>query len=231
MPFGGWFDEYYERVYRSAIEDAGLVATRADDVFTPGSIIDQIVSGIRSARMLLADLTGRNPNVFYELGLAHAIAKPVILITDAIDDVPFDLRALRVLAYDRNDPGWGSRLRHDITRAIGEVGRAPIETVLPAFVRISSGWEPPEMTAADKAVLELRRDVALLRGEIQRADGLSVGAQRREYDDYEFQVRRYLRAGLGRLDIARRLIARGAPLEWVEREIERQQAQGVDPND
>jgi len=47
--------------------------------------------------VLLADLTGKNPNVFYELGLAHALAKPVILIAETLDDIPFDLRALRVI--------------------------------------------------------------------------------------------------------------------------------------
>ena len=63
------------------------------------------------AKILLADLTGKNANVFYELGLAHAAGKPVILVTGSIDDVPFDLRALRVIEYDKNAPDWGKVLK------------------------------------------------------------------------------------------------------------------------
>ncbi len=48
---------------------------------------------------LVADLTGRNPNVMYEVGIAHTVGKPVIMVTQDIDDVPFDLRALRCVVY------------------------------------------------------------------------------------------------------------------------------------
>ena len=61
--------------------------------------------------MMLADLTGKNANVLYELGLAHAIDKPVVLLSQSMDDVPFDLRALRVITYDVAHPGWGGLLR------------------------------------------------------------------------------------------------------------------------
>jgi hypothetical protein len=54
---------------------------------------------INQAGIIIGDLTTRNPNVFYEVGLAHAIGKKVILITQNMDDVPFDLRALRCIVY------------------------------------------------------------------------------------------------------------------------------------
>lgn len=51
-----------------------------------------------------------NPNVFYELGLAHALNKPVVLVSSNEDDVPFDLRHIRVIIYDQTDPFWGQKL-------------------------------------------------------------------------------------------------------------------------
>src|SRR4051812_43366777 len=96
MPFGGWFDQYWEQIYRPAITDAGLEPQRADDVFRPGTIMRDVWLYTRKADLLLADLTSRNGNVFYELGLAHAIGKPVVLVSESIEDVPFDLRGLRM---------------------------------------------------------------------------------------------------------------------------------------
>jgi hypothetical protein len=84
---------------------------RADaDIFGTGKIIDQIWDGINAAKVLVAELTSRNPNVFYELGLAHALDKPVVLISSNEDDVPFDLKHIRVIYYNVSDPFWGQKL-------------------------------------------------------------------------------------------------------------------------
>jgi hypothetical protein len=79
-------------------------------------------------------LTDKNPNVFYELGLAHAMAKPAILVTASLSDVPFDLRALRVLEYDKNRPNWGDLLMKNIQQSITEVLASPKDAVLPTFL-------------------------------------------------------------------------------------------------
>jgi hypothetical protein len=55
---------------------------------------------------LVAELTGRNPNALYEPGSAHALHKPVVLISSSEADVPFDVRHVRVIYYDVNDPFW-----------------------------------------------------------------------------------------------------------------------------
>lgn len=78
-------------------------------------------------------MTDRNPNVFYELGLAHAISKPVILISKSIDDVPFDLRSIRVLVYDKDHPDWGNKLRLSLTKAIKEVLQNPTSAIPTTF--------------------------------------------------------------------------------------------------
>ncbi len=115
MPFGGWHDAYYSDLYKNAIQNAGFDPVRADGIFTTGTVIEQIWDQIRKAKVLLAELTGKNPNVFYELGLAHSIGKPVILITGSLEDVPFDLRHVRIIIYDIHDPKWGDKLASSIT--------------------------------------------------------------------------------------------------------------------
>ncbi len=94
---------------------------------------DDYVTKLEKAKVVLADLTGKNPNVFYELGLAHASAKPAILVTESLDFVPFDLRALRIIVYDKNNPGWGDKLRGDIEAALGEVLASRTRSILPAY--------------------------------------------------------------------------------------------------
>ncbi|MBA5689398.1 hypothetical protein [Rugamonas apoptosis] len=132
-PFGEPFDTYFSHIIKPALEDCGLFAVRGDSLYRPTTIVDDIWQGIRDADLLVAELTDRNPNVFYELGLAHAISKPVILISKSIEDVPFDLRSIRVLLYDKDHPDWGNKLRAALTKAIQEVMTNPLSAIPTTF--------------------------------------------------------------------------------------------------
>ncbi|MFX0194575.1 MAG: hypothetical protein ACFFCW_00510 [Candidatus Hodarchaeota archaeon] len=94
MPFREPFNLYYETIFKPAITAANLNPTRADDLFRPSAIVSDLWQMIQKAKALLAELTLKNANVFYELGLAHAIGKPVVLIAETEDDIPFDLQQL-----------------------------------------------------------------------------------------------------------------------------------------
>lgn len=131
MPFAAPLGDYYSKIYKPAIEKAGLRAVRADaDIFGTGKIIDQIWAGINSAKVLVAELTTRNPNVFYELGLAHALEKPVVLVSSNEADIPFDLKHIRVIYYDMTDPFWGSKLLDKVAENILSAIEHPEEAVL-----------------------------------------------------------------------------------------------------
>ena len=136
MPFGGDFDEYYLQIYKPAVEAVGLKPLRADDLYTPSTIIGDIWEMINSSKIMIAELSTLNANVMYELGLAHAVAKPVILISDSIDTIPFDLRGLRILTYNKNKPNWSVQLCEDIKKSITDTIDAPLESILPAFLKI-----------------------------------------------------------------------------------------------
>lgn len=120
MPFGGWFDIYYRDIYRKAISNADLNPVRGDDILRPSVIVRDIWEDIKDSKALLADLTNRNPNVYYELGLAHALSKPVVLVANNIEDIPFDLRHLRIITYDTRMPNWHNSLKREITTALKE---------------------------------------------------------------------------------------------------------------
>jgi len=130
MPYRNPLGSYYDKIYKPAIEKAGLKPVRADDdIFGTGKIIDQIWSGINSAKILIAELTTRNPNVFYELGLAHALKKPVVLVSSNEEDVPFDLNHIRVIYYDVNDPFWGQKLIDKVAENILSAIKNPEEAI------------------------------------------------------------------------------------------------------
>lgn len=135
MPFGQWMDAYYREIYVPAIREAGLEAVRADELFSTGSVIEQIWEQISRAKVLLADLTGKNANVFYELGLAHAANKPVVFTTGELEDVPFDLRHLRVAVYDIRDPAWGEKLKATLAVYLKAAKAEPAKSVPQPFRR------------------------------------------------------------------------------------------------
>jgi hypothetical protein len=104
MPFEASFDAVYATLQRTA-EQAGLRCRRADDIWESPLVIQDVVSLIDRSCLVICDCTSRNPNVFYEIGIAHALGREVILITQAEADIPFDLRHLRFVKYLNNDEG------------------------------------------------------------------------------------------------------------------------------
>lgn len=133
MPFGEWNDIYYKEVYIPAIKEAGFEPVRGDEIFSSGSVVEQIWEQIDKAKVLLADLTGKNANVFYELGLAHAARKPVVFTSGVLDDVPFDLRHLRVIIYDLREPSWNLKLKTSITAYLKSAKTDPDRSIPQPF--------------------------------------------------------------------------------------------------
>ena len=100
MPFEDDLKPVYDEFIKPILSESGYEVKRADDIESQQNILRDIVESIYSSDLIVADLTDTNPNVFYELGLAHAFKRQVILITQSVDEVPFDLRSQRLLEYD-----------------------------------------------------------------------------------------------------------------------------------
>jgi hypothetical protein len=131
MSFAEPIGAYYSTIYEPAIRKAKLRPIRADsDIFGTGKIMDQIWQGMHAARVLVAELTGKNANVYYELGVAHALKKPVVLVAASEADVPFDIRQIRVIYYDVTDPFWGQKLIEKVAENILSALQNPEEATL-----------------------------------------------------------------------------------------------------
>ncbi len=107
MPFDAAFAGVYEAIQRAAA-NLGMQCQRADNIWEHHAIIQDIVTLIDRSRIIVCDCTGRNPNVFYEAGIAHALGRDVILITRSEHDIPFDLRHIRYVQYLNNGEGLAS---------------------------------------------------------------------------------------------------------------------------
>lgn len=99
MPLRRETDDLYRNLIKPAVEQQGLTALRADEMAATGSITEQIRVAIQQSRLCVADVSGRNPNVLYEVGIAHTLGKPTVLLTQDLSDVPFDLRDIRHIQY------------------------------------------------------------------------------------------------------------------------------------
>ena len=104
MPFHPRFDPVYATLQRVA-QGTALRCRRADDIWENPAVMQDVVSLIDRSRIVIADCTDRNPNVFYEIGIAHTLGRDVILITQNNADIPFDLRHLRYVHYLNNGEG------------------------------------------------------------------------------------------------------------------------------
>lgn len=104
MPFSPQFNAVHQTLVDSTAT-FGLRLRRADDIWENPSIIQDIVSLIDKSKIIICDCTGKNANVFYEIGIAHTLGREVILITQSEHDIPFDLRHLRYISYLNNGEG------------------------------------------------------------------------------------------------------------------------------
>lgn len=119
MPYTDKLNPIYENIIKPVINDLKLECLRADEISRSKPIIEDIWNNIKKARFIIADLTDRNPNVFYELGLAHALNKEVIMLTQDINDVPFDLKHFRIIVYQDSIAG-ADKLKSDLKNFINE---------------------------------------------------------------------------------------------------------------
>jgi hypothetical protein len=130
MPFDSALMPAYESIKKVAAS-LDIECTRADEIYMAGSVVRMIVDSIKAADIIVADLTGRNPNVFYETALAHSVKEPrqVILIAQTDNDVPFDLRPLRYLRYSVASPDTRQVFETTLARFMEQSITAPSSTL------------------------------------------------------------------------------------------------------
>ncbi len=127
-------DLILEFIVRPAAQELGLWAVRGDELAAPGQITHRVIDHVLHARTAIADLTGRNPNVYYELAVRHMAQLPVALIVAADEQpLPFDIQQMNVIRFDHRDLKSADQCRRSIVRhlsaGLGGVVDSPITAV------------------------------------------------------------------------------------------------------
>jgi hypothetical protein len=99
MPFKTKMEKVYTNHMKKMGEELGLTIRRADEIFSPRPFMEKVWGGICAARLVIADCTEKNPNVFYEIGVAHTVGKKVVLITRSEKDIPADIQHFDYIPY------------------------------------------------------------------------------------------------------------------------------------
>jgi nucleoside 2-deoxyribosyltransferase len=117
MPFNDKLREVYDKAIKPACVKAGFESRRVDELKGTFNINRKIIEHIFSSDAIVADLTGWNPNVFYEMGVAHAIDNKTIMIIQEKENLPFDVSAYRSVLYDHTEAGL-EKLSENITESL-----------------------------------------------------------------------------------------------------------------
>ena len=154
MPFSEEFDDVYTIGIQEAAEKVGIKAERLDSQIFASDMLDQIYTQIDKAEIIIADMTGRNPNVFYEVGYSDAKKKLVILLTSNAEDIPFDLRHRPHIVYNSSLIVLRDELEKRLKWAIEEIGKTKREPLIPTLKILSSEVERTKY--ADEGKLKVR---------------------------------------------------------------------------
>jgi hypothetical protein len=129
-------DQVLQHIITPAAEVRGYEVVRADKISEPGIITSQIIQHLVEDPLVIADLSDRNPNVYYELAVRHAVRKPVVQMIQAGQTIPFDIAATRTIQFDHHDLDSVARCKDEITQQIDSVERDPTQVDTPISVAI-----------------------------------------------------------------------------------------------
>jgi hypothetical protein len=139
MQFSSPFNEIYEEVIKNVCKEFGIEAHRGDETYGPGLIIADVTREIANSKFVIAEITPANPNVYYEIGYAHAINKPTILLAESNGQkLPFDISGFRVLFYENSIAGK-RKFEEGLRRHISAIFEQSIGSVSTDFDGLPAG--------------------------------------------------------------------------------------------
>jgi len=160
-------DQVLRHIIRPAVEECGYKAVRADEISHPGQITTQIIQELQSADLVVADLSGHNPNVFYELAIRHATRKPVVQIIDAEGTLPFDVLTQRTISFDYRDLDSAAACREAIVEQIRAVEEDCSLVDNPVSVAIDLGPFKSSEDSRERMLFGILEQLRELRSHVQ----------------------------------------------------------------
>ncbi len=172
-------DQILRHVISPALEDCGYTATRADQISEPGMITSQVIQHIVDDQLVVADLTDRNPNVFYELAIRHAIRKPFVQLIKKGEQIPFDVAGTRTIYVDHHDLDSVEAVKKEIIAQVHALEKDPSNIETPISVSLDlqllkQSENPEQRSLADvlSVISELRSSVANMEKRLAGSEGL-----------------------------------------------------------
>ncbi|MEM7483260.1 MAG: hypothetical protein AAF481_19000 [Acidobacteriota bacterium] len=170
-------DQVLKHIIRPAVEECGYSAVRADEIDRPGLITSQVIQRVVSDPLVIADLTDRNPNVFYELAIRHAIRKPLVQIIKKGERIPFDVANQRTVQVDHHDLDSVDAARKEIVAQVKSLEADPTELETPISVSLDlqmlrQSEDPEERSLAElvSVLTEVRSGLAKVEAKLGAGD-------------------------------------------------------------
>ena len=152
-------DQILNHVIDPIVSELGYKAVRSDKIDKPGIITSQIINHIMNDPLVIADLTGHNPNVFYELAVRHAIKKPVIQLIKRGERIPFDISTQRTIQIDHKDLDSVAEAKKELRKQIKAVIRDPSLVDSPLSAAVDLQFLKRSGDPESKAIAELRAHI------------------------------------------------------------------------
>jgi hypothetical protein len=149
-------DAILRYVIEPPLSECGYKAVRADKISEPGIITSQIITHIMNDPLVVADLTGHNPNVFYELAVRHAIKKPVVQLIQKGERIPFDISTTRTIQIDHTDLQSVAEAIEELTRQIRAVEKDPSKVDSPISIAVDLELLKQSADPQRKTLAEMR---------------------------------------------------------------------------
>jgi hypothetical protein len=197
-------DQVLKHVIRPAAKSCGYKAIRADEIDKPGLITSQVIQHVVTDELVVADLTERNPNVFYELAIRHAIRKPLVQIIRKGEPIPFDVAGTRTIYIDHKDLDSVEASKNEIVEQIRALEKDPIDIETPISVSLDlqllrQSEKPEERSLADimSALADLRASQSKMEALTGHLQAKTVEALENELKSLHSRMEHHLETNRG----------------------------------
>lgn len=187
-------DQVFKHIVSPVVQEFEFNPVRADHISEPGIITSQVIQYVVQSPLVVADLTGRNPNVFYELAIRHAIKKPLAQLIRKGEQMPFDVAGTRTIQFDIHDLDNVEEVKKELRNQIDAVlsGNAPLDTPISValdlqFLRESENPEQRSLADVIEAITELRSAISSIEKRLNDPSSIFP----REFLDQLMGLRRY----------------------------------------
>ena len=178
-------DQILRHIIRPAVESKGYTAIRADEISEPGIITSQVIQHVVDDQLVVADLTERNPNVFYELAVRHAIRKPFIQVIDKRENIPFDVAATRTVLVDHHDLDNVETAKAELSEQIVALESDSTTLETPISVSLDLQHLRRSENPGERSLADVLSELSSIRGTLaefeERVAASSGGFSRREF--------------------------------------------------